>query len=630
MLDGIRRATQGAIGKAVMTVLMGLIIVSFVVWGVGDMLHGFTSDTVAKVGSTKISQGDYSNQLQSELYRLQRQIRQPLTPQQAAALGLNSQVLGRMIDDAAFNERARMLGLAISDETIADAVRNDPALKGPDGKFDTGRFNEYLRDAGLNERGFIARQRDVYLRQQLQYSLVDGLTAPKALVQALLDSQNETRAISYFTLPPAAAGDIPPPSDETLKAFFNARKAEWRAPEFRSFDALLVTPATLAKPDSVTNEEARAQYEKGKATQFTVPEMRKLQQIIFPSEADAADAAAKIKAGTSFEDIAKSRNLSDADLNLGEVTKASLFDPAVADPAFALPQGGVSAPVKGRFGYALIKAVSIAPGSVKPFDEVKGQIKQAIAASRAVDQVQSLHDKIEDARGNGKSVAEAAKSVGLTATTYTGVDREGLDATGAKVDVVVKDLLLPAVFASDIGVDDEAVPTKDNGYVWFSVTKIDPAHDRAFEEVRDKVAAVWRAEETAKRLADAAQQAVKKLDAGADIADLAKAANAEVKNAKDIRRSGGGEGLPSNAPAAVFAVGPSGAGSVQTPVGRLVFKVTSDTIPPPAPGDPQVATTEDRLKSELSSSLVEQYVDALKRDLGVSIDRRVLQGAEGG
>jgi peptidyl-prolyl cis-trans isomerase D len=629
MLDGMRKASQGPIGKVVMGVLMGLIIISFAVWGVGDMLRGFTPDTVAKVGSTKISQQDYSNQLQTELYRLQRQLRQPLTAQQARALGLDAQVLDRMIDEAAFDERARKMGLAISDATIAQAVRDDPGLKGPDGKFDTGKFNEYLRDSGLTEGGFLTQQRNVYLRQQLQYSLVEGLSAPKALTQALLDAQNETRAISYFTLPAAAAGDIPPPSEATLKAFFDAHKAEWRAPEYRSFDELVVTPATLAKPGAVSDADARAQYEKEKAAKYTVPEKRKLQQIVFPSDAEAAEADAKIKAGAAFDDIAKARKLSDADLNLGDVAKAGVFDPAVADAAFSLPQGAVSTPVKGRFGFVLVKVLSITPGSVKPFDEVKGAIKQEIAASRAVDQVQSLHDKIEDIRGNGKSVAEAAKGVGLTTTAYNGVDREGRDASGANVNVVDPKLVLPAVFASDVGVDDEPIATKDGGYAWFSVTKIDPAHDRTFAEVKDKVAAVWRVEETAKRLAADAAAAVKKLEAGAEIADLAKAAKAEVKTAKDIRRSGG-DGLAADVTAAVFDVGPTGAGSASSPAGRLVFKVTADTIPPPTPGDPQVMGTEQRLKSEMSSSLVEQYVDALKRELGVTVDRRVMQGAEGG
>ena len=157
MLDGMRKASQGAVGKAVMTVVMGLIIVSFAVWGVGDMLRGFTSTTVAKVGSVSISQGAFSNAVQSETYRLQRQYRQPLTPQQARSLGVDAQVLDRMIDEAALNQSALKMGLAISNESIASAVRDDPSLKGLDGKFDHNRFDEMLRDAGMNERDFFPR-----------------------------------------------------------------------------------------------------------------------------------------------------------------------------------------------------------------------------------------------------------------------------------------------------------------------------------------------------------------------------------------------------------------------------------------------------------------------------------------
>ncbi len=629
MLEGMRKATQGAVGKFVMTIVMGLIIVSFVVWGVGDMLRGFTSTTVAKVGSTTITQQQFSNELQSQLYRLQRQLRQPLTAQQARSLGLDAEVLDRMIDEAAFDEKAKALGLGMSDETIAQAVRDDPQLKGADGKFDRARFEGYLRDSGLSERAFFAQQRDVYLRQQIQYALVNGLVPPKALSQALLDARDETRGISYYTLPPAAAGDIPAPGDDVLKTFYEAHKPVWRAPEYRGFDLLAVTPATLAKPGEVSDADAHAAYDKDKATKYTVPEKRKLRQIVLPSEAEANEAAAKIKAGASFDDIAKAHNLSDADTALGETTKAGMFDPSLADPAFALPDGGVSGPLKGRFGYVLLKVDAITPGSVKPFEEVEPAIKQKIATARAADSVQALHDKIEDARGNGKALAEAAKSVGLTAKDYPAIDDQGKTPTGAPADIPEKQTVLRAVFGSDVGVDDEPIATKDGGYIWFSVRKVEPKHDRPFEEVKAKVAEEWRREEIAKRLADKAAQAAKSLDGGADIAELAKAAGVEVKTAKDIKRQGGG-GVPGVVAAAVFGVGPTGAGSAPVDDNRVVFKVTADAFPEAAPGDPQVATTQNQLKTELGSSVVEQYVDALKREIGVTIDEKVMRASEGG
>jgi peptidyl-prolyl cis-trans isomerase D len=528
MLDGMRKAAQGGVGKFIMTIVMGLIIVSFVIWGVGDMLRGFTSNKVATVGSTTITAQQFSNEQQSELYRLQRQLRQALTPQQAKAFGLDQQVLERLIDEAAFDERARALGLAVSDQTIADATRDDPSLKGADGQFNRAAFEQALSNMGLSERGYLAERRQFYLRQQIQYALVAGLDAPKALTDALAAAKNETRDIAYFTLSPAAAGDIPPPSDDALKSFFNERKAGWRAPEYRSFDLLDVSPAALAKPDAVSDDDAHAQYEKDKAARYTIAEKRKLQQIVFPTEAEANEAEAKLKAGTSFEDIAKARHLSDADLDIGETTKEGAFDPDIGEAAFSVPPGGVTAPVKGKFGYTIVHVVLVTPGSVKPFAEVEPAIKQEIAAARASDSVQGLHDKIEDAKSQGRNIADAAKAAGLEARSFVAVDREGKTPDGADAGVPEKNLVLPAVFASDVGVDDEAIPTKDHGYVWFSVTKVDPAHDRTFEEVKDKVAEAWRKQEIDKRLADKAAELVKQLDAGGDIAEIAKSVGAEV------------------------------------------------------------------------------------------------------
>ena len=172
------------------------------------------------------------------------------------------QTLRRLIADKALDVQAHSLGLALSDETIADAVRNDARLKDPSGAFSRDRFEQVLRDAGLSERGFIAEQRNTDLRQQIGASLVDGLTAPKALVEALARVDTQSRAIDAVTLPPAAAGEIAAPTQDQLQRFFNDRKACYRAPEYRAVNVVVVTPTTLAKPGEVTDADARALYEK--------------------------------------------------------------------------------------------------------------------------------------------------------------------------------------------------------------------------------------------------------------------------------------------------------------------------------------------------------------------------------
>ncbi len=629
MLDGMRKATQGLLGRFVMTVVLGLIIVSFVVWGIGDMFRESVSDKVAEVGGAVITVQQFQSALQNLMYQYQTQTKIGLTNAQAHALGLDSQVLQRLIAEAALDRRAGSLGLAISDDAIAAAVRADPNLLDASGQFSRARFDAALRDSGLSERGFFASQSKAYLRQQIELALADGLNAPKSLVDALARVDAQSRAIDYLVLPPAAAGEIPAPATDALKSYFEDRKGNYRAPEYRGFTILLASPAVLAKPAEVSEEDAKALYDKVRDARFMVPEKRKLQQIVFANEAEAAEAAAKIKGGASFDDIVKARNLKPGDVDLGETTQAGLFDHAIAEAAFALPEGGVSDVVKGQFGPVIVRVVAITPPTVKTFVEVEDVLKKEIAADRAAGDVQTLHDKIEDARVAGKSLTEAARDLGLETRAIAAVDAQGLDPAGAAVALPEKALLLRSVFASDVGVDDAALQTQDRGYLWFEVAKIEPARDRTFDEVKDAVEKQWRADEVARALGAKALDMVKQLDAGATLASLAQPAGLEANSAADIHRRGGG-GLAESVVSAVFATPPNGAGSAATPEGRVVFKITADVTPPTDANDPAVKAAAERLAGALRSSLITQYVTALERELGVRIHDDVLQAAEGG
>jgi peptidyl-prolyl cis-trans isomerase D len=629
MLDGIRKATHGIIGRIVMTILLGFLIVSFAIWGIGDIFRGTAPNKLAEVGGAVITAQQFQSAMQTVMYRYQAQTKANLTNAQAHALGLDVEVLQRLIADAALDRRAASLGLAISEDAIAAAVRADPGLQDASGQFSRARFDAALRDSGLSERGFFVSQSRTYLRQQIEFALLDGMTAPKALVDALARVEAQTRAIDYVVLPPVAAGEIPAPSNDALKSYFGDRRADYRAPEYRGFAMLQISPTGLAKPADVSEEDAQAFYDKAREARFIVAEKRKLQAIVFPDEAQAAEAEAKIKGGARFDDIVEARHLTPADIDLGETTKAAMFDPAVGEAAFALPEGGVSDVVKGRFGPAIVRVVAIVPGSAKSFGEVEDALKKEIAQNRAAGDVQTLHDKIEDARVAGKSLSEAAASVGLEARVITAVDAKGLDPAGAAVDLPEEALLLRSVYASDVGVDDAALQTQDRGYLWFEVAKVEPARDRTFEEVKDAIDKQWRAEEAARAIAAKAQVMVTQLEIGAALAGLAQSAGLEVKSAADVRRRGGA-GLADSVVAAIFATPSMGAGSAATPEGRVVFKITADATPPTDAADPAVKKSAAELASALQSDLIAQYVNALEHELGVTIHENVLKSAEGG
>ena len=140
---------------------------------------------------------------------------------------------------------------------------------------------------------------------------------------------------------------------------------------------------------------------------------------------DAAAAEAKLKAGASFDDLVKDRNLKPEDTEIGETTKDAMLDQAVANAVFALPQGGVSGVLKSQFGPVIIRVKSITPSTVKPYAEVADEVKKQVSASRAGDKIQAMRDKIEDARVSGKSLIDAGKAAGLNAQTHRRRRRQG-------------------------------------------------------------------------------------------------------------------------------------------------------------------------------------------------------------
>jgi peptidyl-prolyl cis-trans isomerase D len=630
MLGAIRNAAQGVIGKAIMTVVMGLIIVSFVIWGVGDMLRGFTTSTVASVGGAKISAQDYRMVYQRTLQQYQRQLRRPLTNDEAREIGLDRAVLQRLVSEAAVDGEAHKLGLDISDDALREMITTNPNFRDKSGAFDPALFANAMRDMDTNERGFVSDLRKQSLRQFIVAALTTGVAAPKAEVTAEADYEGQTRSVEYFALPAAAAGEIPAPSEDALKAFYNDRKSSYRAPEYRAMNILALEPETIANPAEVSDADAEAAYAKlaGKDAKFGSPEKRDLQQIVFPNEADADAAEAKLKAGVSFDDIVKERGLKTEDADLGETTKDAMLDSAEGDAVFALPQGGVSGVLKSQFGPVIVRVKSITPSTIKPFAEVADEVKRQVSASRAGDRIQALRDKIEDERVSGKTLIEAAKAVGLTAQSIPAVDARGDDPKGAPVNLPDKAELLRAAFASDVGVDEAPLNTKDGGFVWFMIAKIDPAHDLTFEEAKPEVEQQWRAEEVDKALAGKADDLVKQLSAGASVAQLAKSAGQEAKSAVDIHREEQ-TSLPAAVVAAIFRQPADGAGSAAAPDGRMVFKITADRTPPVDFADARVKAIASQLDNSTRESLLDQYVEALRRELGVVINQGALQSAEG-
>jgi peptidyl-prolyl cis-trans isomerase D len=624
MLRGIRNASSNWFGKIIMTAAMGALIVSFGVWGIADIFKGFGQSTLATVGSTEISINQFRELYTDKLQQLGRQFGRPLTPEQAHAFGFDRQLLEQTIAEAALDEQARRLGLGQSDAETKRVIFSDPNFKGADGKFDPQRFEEIIRQFGYTDARYVADQRNVSLRRQLAGTLSAGLEPPKTLMEALMHYQDEQRSIEYVKLGTAQAGTIDPPSPETLAGYFKQHKAQFRAPEYRKIAFVVVTPEEIGKWSEVSDADAKKLYEQRK-DQLGTPEKREVSQVVFPNVQEATAARARIASGLSFDDLAKERKLSPSDVDLGMVTKSGILDPAFAAAAFSLASGEVSQPVKGQFGVALLKVGKIQPAVQRSYESVAQDLKKEIATDRARDQVAKLRDKMEDERAGGSSVLEAAKKLGLTATTIDAVDRSGHMPNGQPANIPPGLDVVAQAFNSDVGVDNDSI-TYRGGYVWYDVLGITPPRDRTLDEVKSQVEAQWREDQIASRLRDKATQIVQKLGSGGTLADQATSIGVKVETATGLKRSSSVPGLPKDVIAAVFrtAKGAAAQADGQTDTERFVFRVTDIKVPPADLASDGAKKLKESLQRTLTDEQLAQYVNKLEKNIGTSINEAAL------
>ena len=550
MLRGLNKASSTWLGKALMAAVMGFLVISFAIWGIGDIFRGVSSNEVAKIGSTEITIDQFRQYYNDRLQQLGRQVGKPITPDEARARGLDRQLLGQLIAETTIDEQAKRLGLGASDADIARNISNDPSFRGLNGQFDRSRFEQLIRQAGYTESRFVNEQRSVMLRRQLGQSVTADLKAPTTAMAALNQYQNEKRRIEYVVLGAAQAGEIPAPTPEILNKFFEDRKALFRAPEYRKVTLLTLAPSDLARPNEISDADAKAYFEPRKES-FGKAEKREVRQLVFPNQEEAAAARERIAKGATFDDIAKERGVNASDTDLGTVAKSEIIDPAVANAAFSLKPGETSEPVKGRFGTVLLQVGKIEPGEEKSYEQVADQIKKEMAESRAKNEIGGLRDKIEDERAAGSTLAEAAKKLGLKAVTVEAVDRSGRAPDGSVVAGLAPNVL-NAVFNSEVGVDTDALQLPNGGYVYFDVTGITPSRERTLDEVKDQVSARWRDDEIAKRLQAKADDLLGKLKAGAAISQVAGEAGLKVETAADLQRGKSAGFLPAKVVEAAF------------------------------------------------------------------------------
>jgi peptidyl-prolyl cis-trans isomerase D len=555
-----------------------------------------------------------------------------LTTEQALALRVDMRALDRLIAQAAVKEHAQSLKLALSDAEIVEGLKRDPEFAGPDGKFSRSGLEGLMQQLGLSEQGFIALRREDVIRQQITEALRDAIVTPKPMVDALSAWRGETRKIESVKLDPNKVVNVPEPDEAKLKETYEQNKSSFMTPEYRKLGLLLLSVDDLKKEVTLTDDEVKQSYQDTKET-YDRPERRRLQQISFKDKA-AAEAARKelVEGKKNFLDVAKDAGAKEADINLGMLTKKQLIDPKIADAAFALKRDEISEVIDGRFTPVIVRVIEIEEGKESTLDEVKDQVRDKLAKSRAMSHIQERFDLIEEGRNAGKTFKEIADEQKLRFFDVESTDKNNLTPDGkTAIDFPDAQIVLKEAFAGSAGMSNDAVELPGDAFAWYDIVSVTEAKQKPFDEVKAEVKDVYTEKETQRQLDEVAKKLVERLKSGEEFAKVAadSGGTPEVTD-PPVRREMSPPGLTQPAVKQAFALSKGGAGSVETSDGksRIVFQV-KEIIPAEALSKEQSDVIAKELKGDLENDYLIAYVDALRDQFKAVVHEAELKRATG-
>ncbi len=629
-------------------VLWGVIAVFvlfvFVDWGMGSASGGRTGgDIAAKVGSHKISLGEFQREYRETEDRYRQMYGKSWTPELARAMNLPTQVLNSLIDRRLFKDEADRLGLGVTDEEVRARVLRMPDGQGKplfvrDGVFvGDATYKRMLASVGLTPHEFEAQTRDQVLLEKLNRFYTEAVFVADSELEDEFAARTVKAKVS-FALLGAPAGAAPSVTDAEAEAYFKANTATYRQGEKRKAAWLVVDRDKLRAATVVTDAEVAAEYN-GSADAYRKKAEVKARHILYKSDGTPAqDAAAKAKAeaalaklrkGADFAALAQAESedpgskASGGDLGSfgpGRMTKE--FE----DAAFAAAPGTLVGPVKTPFGWHVILVESKTPERVQPLPEVAPAIRARLTEQRASDEGKRLAQELADrlAKKSGVSAAELKKLASGNVVFGEGdwVSRgEPVGVLGASP------ALSEALFALKEGSSSDPVSTA-RGEAVVTVTAVKPPGDPAFSEVKARVIA----DLAAKKQEDAAVAALKQAMASgaASLADVAAKSGAKVETPEPFGKNGpaGTLGAPKAFLEAAFAPD-AVVGALKGPIvvpgrGAVVFQLLEKTPFDKAAFEAQKEQQRDQVKNQKSGRLLQSLVTRRRAESKIDINREVL------
>ena len=604
-------AARNSLSKTFVWILLGLLFIGLAGFGATN-LSG-TIRTIGHAGDQTISVDQFARELQRETNAIVAQTGQALPMDQVRALGIDRQVLGRLVGLASIDHETAELGISIGDENLQREIVQIPSFQGLDGSFDRDSYRFSLQQAGLSESEFEDDLRKEAARTLVQSAIVGGVQMPDTLNSVIVEYIGQRRSFTWARLGPEALPTPPAPrTDAELRAFYDENVSRYTLPETKRITYAQITPEAIIDTVEVDEASLREAYA-AREDEFNQPERRLVERLVFFDEASANDAQAQLgQSATTFEALVEDRGLALSDIDMGDVAIDELGD--AGDAVFAASVGDVVGPLPTSLGPALFRVNGVLAAQTTSFEDAQPMLRDELAQDRARRQLEVLSQDFEDLLAGGATLEELANETDmeLGQIEWTDTTLDGIAAYGAFRSA-----------AASVTQDDfpEIGFLEDGGLFALRLDETLPPRPEPFEDARAEVMddATRAANEAA--LEEQAAGIVATLATEGDFAAAGLTPNVET----ELTRSAFFEGTPPLLMVEVFAMTPGDLSVI--PSDGAVMIVRLDQIQP-ADTTGDMGALRDALGEELNQTLAQALFQAFARDAQLraapQIDERAL------
>ena len=450
MLQAIRNNAQGVL----VWIVVGLIVVSFALFGLGSYLSGASKVVAASVNDVEISSTALTRAYQNYQERLRKMFGEQYNPEMFGTKRVKNEVLQGLITQEVMNQMLSEQGYMAAPEQVFEKITKYEAFQ-DDGVFSAKRYKEVLAAQQINEDAFENDLSRDIASQQLRTAISASAFLTKKETQKLAALQNQKREIGYFDVSVNPYRKLIKISDADIQTHYDKNGQQYLTAEKVQLEYIELNMDDVAALQEVTDEAVKERYETSPESYMANDDVTAIKKLNALRQ--------EIKQGSDFADLAKKHSQDKGSAkqggDLGYVTQgvAEEFDKVV----FALKKGEVSQVIKSNLGFQIVQLDDIREGDpeerkvrhiliqaenkLKPFSEVKVAIKKELKYQQAgkvffddADKMNNLSYETPD------SLEPVAEALGIKVKVSSLITRRG--STG----IFANPKVLSAAFSDDV------------------------------------------------------------------------------------------------------------------------------------------------------------------------------------